>query len=72
MDEKDFIKDCLDQYKTSLIENDVSEKLIMLKNSLLDTKAKNKKVIIAGNGGSARQFQVMFLLILQNKVGLEQ
>ena len=53
MDEKDFIRDCLDQYKVSLFENDVSEKLIMLKKSLLDAKAKNKKVIIAGNGGSS-------------------
>lgn len=53
MDEKNFIRDCLDQYKASLIENDVSEKLILLKKSLLDAKAKNKKVIIAGNGGSS-------------------
>ncbi len=53
MNDKNFILDCINQYRKSIIENDVSNKLIELKNSLLEVKKTNNKVIIAGNGGSA-------------------
>ena len=53
MNEKKFILDCIEQYRKSIIDNDVSDKLIELKKSLLEVKKNNKKVIIAGNGGSA-------------------
>ena len=53
MNEKEFIKDYIQLYKDSLINNDVSDKLIYLKDQLLKIKKNNRKVIIAGNGGSA-------------------
>ena len=53
MNEKKFILDCIEQYRKSIIDNDVSDKLIELKKSLLEVKKNNKKVIIAGNGVSA-------------------
>ena len=53
MKEEEFLKECLDGYKKALIEVDVSENLIKLKNLLLKTKQNNKKVFIVGNGGSA-------------------
>ena len=53
MNEKQFLRDYLQLYKDSLINNDVSDKLITLKEKLLKIKNNNSKVIIAGNGGSA-------------------
>tara|TARA_B100000700_G_C15007077_1_gene839077 strand:- start:1014 stop:1574 length:561 start_codon:yes stop_codon:yes gene_type:complete len=53
MDEIKFIKDYLDRYNKSLFEIDISEKILKMKNLLLDVKKNNKKVIVAGNGGSA-------------------
>ena len=53
MDDLKFIKDCLNRYKNSLFETDVSEQMIKMKMMLLDVKKKGNKVIIAGNGGSA-------------------
>jgi len=49
----DFIKDYLIRYKKSLFESDVSKQMIKLKQKLLEIKKNGKKVIIAGNGGSA-------------------
>ena len=53
MDDLTFIKDYLARYKNSLFETDVSQKLIKMKEMLLEVKKNGKKVIIAGNGGSA-------------------
>ena len=53
MDDKAFINDDLELYRQSLIETDVPEKLIRMKEMLLEVKARNKKVIVVGNGGSA-------------------
>jgi len=53
MNDPIFIKDYLNRYKKSLFETDISNKLIEMKKMLLDIKSSGKKVIIAGNGGSA-------------------
>tara|TARA_Y100000589_G_C27132889_1_gene621344 strand:+ start:21 stop:581 length:561 start_codon:yes stop_codon:yes gene_type:complete len=53
MDDKNFISEYLKIYNKSLIENDISNKLILLKNKLITLKGRDKKVIIAGNGASA-------------------
>jgi len=53
MDDLTFIKDYLNRYKSSLFETDVSHELIKIKEMLLEIKNNGKKVIIAGNGGSA-------------------
>ena len=48
-----FIGDYLNRYKKSLFETDVSDQLIKMKKMLLEVKKYGRKVIIAGNGGSA-------------------
>ena len=53
MNDLELIKDCLNRYKSSLFETDVSHELIKMKEILLKIKENGKKVIIAGNGGSA-------------------
>ncbi len=53
MGDKAFIKDYLKRYSRSLIEADVSEELIRIKEMLLEVKERGNKVIVAGNGGSA-------------------
>ena len=53
MDNLTFIKDYLNRYKSSLFETDVYHELIKMKEILLRIKENGKKVIIAGNGGSA-------------------
>lgn len=53
MDDQTFIEDYLNRYRNSLFETDVSQQMIELKEMLLGIKEKGKKVIIAGNGGSA-------------------
>ena len=53
MKDKDFINDYLDRYKKSIIETDVSNEIIQLKQLLLNLQKRNNKVLIAGNGGSA-------------------
>ena len=53
MNDKKFIKDYLERYNKSLFENDISNQMIKMKNMLIDLKNNGKKVIIAGNGGSA-------------------
>ena len=53
MDDLTFIKDYLARYKKSLFENDISDQIIKMKEMLLEIKNNGKKVIIAGNGGSA-------------------
>ncbi|MBE18249.1 MAG: phosphoheptose isomerase [Nitrospinae bacterium] len=53
MDERTFIQDYLKKYKKSILEADVSNELIEMKKILLGIKENGRKVIIAGNGGSA-------------------
>ena len=53
MDDLTFIKDYLTRYKKSLFENNISDQIIEMKEMLLEIKNNGKKVIIAGNGGSA-------------------
>ena len=53
MSDIEFINDYLNRYKQSLFETNVSDKLIKMKEVLLNLKDKENKVIIVGNGGSA-------------------
>jgi len=53
MNDKEFINDYLSRYNKSLFENDISDQMIKMKELLLELKNNGKKVIIAGNGGSA-------------------
>tara|TARA_Y100001970_G_C14142603_1_gene808040 strand:+ start:860 stop:1420 length:561 start_codon:yes stop_codon:yes gene_type:complete len=53
MDDLTFIKDYLARYEKSLFETDISQEMIKMKEMLLKVKARGKKVMIAGNGGSA-------------------
>jgi D-sedoheptulose 7-phosphate isomerase len=53
MNDLEFIKDYLDRYKKSLLDTDVSQQIVEMKEILLEVKKNGKKVIIAGNGGSA-------------------
>ena len=48
-----FIQEYFSCYQKFLIENDVSDSMIAMKKLLLKTRDKGKKVLIAGNGGSA-------------------
>ena len=47
------IREYLNRYEKSLLENDVSDSMIKMKNLLLQTRDEGSKVLIAGNGGSA-------------------
>ena len=53
MNDNDLLQDFIARYKKALIKTDVSDQLIQLKQDLLQTHRNGKKVIIAGNGGSA-------------------
>ena len=53
MQEIEFIQEYLNRYQKSLLENDVSDSMIQMKKLLLQTRDEGKKVLIAGNGGSA-------------------
>jgi len=53
MTDLEFIKDYLSRYNKSLLQTDVSDKLIKMKQMLLEIQKTEKKVIVAGNGGSA-------------------
>ena len=53
MQDIEFIQEYFSRYQKSLIENDVSDSMIAMKKLLLQTRDKGKKVLIAGNGGSA-------------------
>ena len=53
MDDLIFIREYLNRYKHSLLETDVSQQILKLKEMMLSIKNSGKKVIIAGNGGSA-------------------
>src|SRR3990167_1694797 len=53
MDEKQWLAEYFDRYRTTLFQADVFPRLIELKNLVQASHARGKKVIIAGNGGSA-------------------
>ena len=53
MEDLKFMEDYLKRYKKSLFETDVSKEMIKMKEMILEIKNKGKKIIIAGNGGSA-------------------
>ena len=53
MDDIRFIEEYLNRYSHSLFETDVSDQMIKMKKMLLEVKKSGRKVIIAGNGGSA-------------------
>ncbi len=53
MNDKEFIKEYLDRYENALLKNDISLQFVEMKKMLLNVKSNGKKVIIAGNGGSA-------------------
>ena len=52
--ERDFVKKYLEDFSNLVKPNkDISEKIIKVKNILIETNKKNKKIMIFGNGGSA-------------------
>ena len=54
MSEKDFVQKYLEDFSNLVKPNkDISEKIIKVKNILIETNKKNKKIMIFGNGGSA-------------------
>lgn len=53
VNEKQFLTEYFDRYRKSIFETDVNEQLIELKELMSGVHADGKKVIIAGNGGSA-------------------
>ena len=53
MNDQEFCKEYLNRYQKSVLENDVSNSMIAMKKLLLQTRDNGKKVLIAGNGGSA-------------------
>ena len=54
MSDKDFVKKYLDDL-SNLVKpkEDIAEKIIRVKNILVETNKKNQKIMIFGNGGSA-------------------
>ena len=52
MNEK-FVKDYLSLYTKSIFKQNIEKEIVDVANLLKDISSKNKKVIIAGNGGSA-------------------
>lgn len=53
IDEKQWFLDYFARYRQSIFESDTSNDLIRLKNLFIATRDAGKKVIMAGNGGSA-------------------
>ena len=54
MSEKDFVNKYLKDFSSLILPNDeIVEKIILIKKILLDSKKNNSKVMIFGNGGSA-------------------
>ena len=53
MNEKQFLVEYFERYQQSIFATDVNEQLIELKELVSRVHADGKKVIIAGNGGSA-------------------
>lgn len=53
MDDQQFLIEYFDRYRQSIFETDVRTKLIELKDLMKAVHTNGRKVIIAGNGGSA-------------------
>ncbi len=53
MDDQRFLIEYLDRYRRSIFETDVNAQLIELKDWMKAANAAGRKIIIAGNGGSA-------------------
>lgn len=53
MNEAQWLSDYFEKYKRSIFRPDVREQLIQLKDLVVSTQGAGKKVIVAGNGGSA-------------------
>ena len=53
MNDSDFIKNYLSLYKQTLFSTNVEKEIESLKELLIKVKNNDKKVLIAGNGGSA-------------------
>jgi len=53
MDEKQWLSEYFERYRASLFDRDVSTQLIELKEWMAAASTQGKKVIFAGNGGSA-------------------
>jgi D-sedoheptulose 7-phosphate isomerase len=53
MDKIFLFEDYLDIYKKTIYKNDIYENLQTLKKLIIETNEKGKKIIFAGNGGSA-------------------
>lgn len=53
MDERQWLSDYFEHYKQSIFRLDIRDQLVQLKDLLAATQGAGKKVIIAGNGGSA-------------------
>ncbi len=53
MDERKWLVDYFNRYQQSIFQSDISWDLIQLKNLVTETQGAGKKVILAGNGGSA-------------------
>lgn len=53
MDDQQWLIEYFDRYRVSILETDVREDLIELKECIMKVHATGQKVLIAGNGGSA-------------------
>lgn len=53
MDDQQFLIEYFDRFRESIFTTDVRAQLIELKDQMKDAQARGKKIIIAGNGGSA-------------------
>ena len=52
-DQKNILKSYIERYRSALIDTSVIDDLLKLKNIFESAQARNAKVLIAGNGGSA-------------------
>ena len=53
MDEKRWLAEYFERYRESVLGMDVADQLLELKEWMISTHARGRKVILAGNGGSA-------------------
>ena len=53
MDDLSFIQDYFERYHRSILGTDVSKEMIEMRDLLMETNKKGKKMILAGNGASA-------------------
>lgn len=53
MKDLDFIEDYFDRYRKSIFDENILSDIIKMKNMINNLKLQDKKIIVAGNGGSA-------------------